>query len=601
MLQLLALLALARWASAGLQACVLPPTRHLNFSDGCADHADIAAPNISWAAQRGEFESMQLLVSGHGTGGGALSVTFSDLAAPGGATLPKSLLSWRQQGYVFARHTSRYADSGCPNKTDCWRPDPLLPPSGDNTITLEAAANQPLWITVQVPRNATPAAQGSEYTGTVTITLEPAQDDATRRGGAGRDQAVRAGSTATIPIMLEVWPVAVPTTAEASVQHVWGFGVKNVLQFYPGRDNATVAKQWWDFMEAHRIPPLEAAFSSLAPAGWLRGKTGVLETGLHRTDCNCSSCPEWAAKDNAMRMKPTVEAAAQAAGTEAKFFAYGFDEAPKSCEKSIRTSFKAFFDAFPVSRYPQVAGTMAALNWAGAGGHGGPTGSHPSAGGMPMDMPYTGWVLQYQYYNATTAAQWVNSSYAGRPRQLYLYHCIEPSGVDFLNIFLERPLIQARLLFWLGSIQNIQGWLYWATDLWANCPTAPSAGGKNDWMHKNVTVMRRINGTMLTDFEPGSVIWCKQKLYEFWVNGDGYCECRCCLYFLVVGLPQQLLYRRLSGDIQLTDEGVLISPWHCVDRAFRFLPGARRPDQHLQVRKIKFTGLTQNSQVDPAV
>ena len=94
---------------------------------------------------------------------------------------------------------------------------------------------------------------------------------------------------------------------------------------------------------------------------------------------------------------------------------------PTVITQSIRTSFKAFFDAFPVSQYPQVAGTMAALNWAGAGGHSGPTGSHPSAGGMPMDMPYTGWVLQYQYYNATTAARWVNSSYAGRPRELYLY------------------------------------------------------------------------------------------------------------------------------------------------------------------------------------
>ena len=165
----------------------------------------------------------------------------------------------------------------------------------------------------------------------------------------------------------------------------------------------------------------QAAFNPLAPASWLKGKTGVLETGLHGTNCSCSSCPEQAAKDNAMRMKPTVDAAAKAAGDKANFFAYGFDEAPKSCEKSIRTSFKAFFDAFPAADYPQVAGTMAALNWASADGHSGPTGSHPSAGGMPIDMPFTGWVLQYQYYNATTAARWLNSSYAGRPRELYLY------------------------------------------------------------------------------------------------------------------------------------------------------------------------------------
>ena len=35
--------------------------------------------------------------------------------------------------------------------------------------------------------------------------------------------------------------------------------------------------------------------------------------------------------------------------------------------------------------------------------------------------------------------------------------------------------------------------------------------------------MRRINGTsMMTDFDPASIIWCSQKLYDFWVNGDGY-------------------------------------------------------------------------------
>ena len=81
----------------------------------------------------------------------------------------------RQQGYVFVRHTSRYADSGCPGNKDgsCWRPDPLLPPGADGSITLlgEPDESQPLWLTVEVPRNATPAAQRAEYTGTVSMTL----------------------------------------------------------------------------------------------------------------------------------------------------------------------------------------------------------------------------------------------------------------------------------------------------------------------------------------------------------------------------------------------------------------------------------------------
>eukprot|EP01043_Picozoa_sp_COSAG02_P032664 COSAG02_NODE_2193_length_9555_cov_102.183481_3_plen_74_part_00 len=27
---------------------------------------------------------------------------------------------------------------------------------------------------------------------------------------------------------------------------------------------------------------------------------------------------------------------------------------------------------------------------------------------------------------------------------------------------------------------------------------------------------------MMTDFDPASIIWCSQKLYDYWVNGDGY-------------------------------------------------------------------------------
>jgi len=64
----------------------------------------------------------------------------------------------------------------------------------------------------------------------------------------------------------------------------------------------------------------------------------------------------------------------------------------------------------------------------------------------------------------------------------------------------------------------------WTTDLWENCPTAPKTlpSGENiEWQRKPVTYMERPNGTFISDFEPGSVIWCS-TLPQFWVNGDGY-------------------------------------------------------------------------------
>lgn len=517
--------------------CVLPPTRHLNYTESCADHSSISAATISWAAQRGEYESAQVLLAAR-RGPGKLSASFTDLVSPSGnATLPKSLLSWRQQAYVFVRHTSRYADSGCPGKRDCWRPDPLLPPE-NNTVQLEGnpGQNQALWVTLEVPRDAPSASEARPYSGSMRLTFTPA---------AGGPSVVD-----TIPISLEVWPVTVPTTAEATVQHDWAFSANKVLGFYPNTAPQAVAEQWWKFMEAHRLPPIDKAAWNCAAnptdpicganqlaAGpsYLENKTQILVAGMHSNGCNCTSCPPEVARANALAMSSVVEAAQMV--KNAKLLAYGFDERPRSCERSIRAAFGAFLDAFPVEKYPQVRGTMAALNWAGSKGNNGSTGSHPSDGGMPMDMPYTDWVLQYQYYNQTTADAWVASTYKGRKRSMWLYHCIEPSQVDYLNIFIERPLIQARLLFWLASTQNIQGWLYWVTDLWQNCPGSPHL-----WQHQNVSVIRRLNGTsMFTDFQAGSVIWfafsvlssahfsvlwsrCNQKLYDFWVNGDGYCH-----------------------------------------------------------------------------
>ena len=55
-----------------------------------------------------------------------------------------------------------------------------------------------------------------------------------------------------------------------------------------------------------------------------------------------------------------------------------------------------------------------------------------------MDMPYTGWVLQYQYYNKTTAGWWVNSTepVTGRKRELYL--CVSDRFISLEAISIEH-------------------------------------------------------------------------------------------------------------------------------------------------------------------
>ena len=59
-----------------------------------------------------------------------------------------------------------------------------------------------------------------------------------------------------------------------------------------------------------------------------------------------------------------------------------------------------------------------------------------------------------------------------------------------LNTFVERPAIEARLLFWLARAFNIRGMLYYEMAQTLKFSTQP--------------LRRRGNGTMLTDFSPAS-------------------------------------------------------------------------------------------------
>lgn len=162
-------------------------------------------------------------------------------------------------------------------------------------------------------------------------------------------------------------------------------------------------------------------------------------------------------------------------------YVYGWDEQPISCEPKIRAMFGAV-----KAKWPFVA-TVAVLNW---------------AGGLPADLPVDVWVLQYEDYNAAQAAQWRKAG-----KKQFWYHCIEPSGTQFLNTFIERPWIQGRLLYWLAAANDVDGWLYYADDLWI-----PHPGRAH-------TPIQRISDTPLTNWDPANYVWSPRT--DIFANGDG--------------------------------------------------------------------------------
>lgn len=138
-------------------------------------------PSIHMEAARGEGESVQLVVR-PGTNTEIMGLTVSELNS-GTATIPAS--SWRT--YLL-----EYQDR--PNAlslyTGCSRiPDKLSRLSEMFPIRLKADENQPIWLTVQVPRKI-PA---GIYRGTITLTLS---------------NAVR-----KIPVEVKVWNFELPETS----------------------------------------------------------------------------------------------------------------------------------------------------------------------------------------------------------------------------------------------------------------------------------------------------------------------------------------------------------------------------------------------------
>ena len=398
-----------------------------------------------------------------------------------------------QVGYVYCEHTSRYADSG-----GGWRPDPLLPPLPDGSIFLEAMLTQPIWLTITVP----PGSPAGTYRGEYTLEVGVAGV------GSVRQQ---------LPVELTVWDLSLPRLSEARFPAVFSFNPAELRPVY-GDTSPLLQQQFYQLLLSQRVggdnlytttPTNLSTASFLAGAGvqWISlydvygaagltsatqgvgraqvggakpevgGAKSVKDRGVSRVGGACLNFTEALVEKVVDTLAPTV-AAYQAKGILDKAFVYGFDEVAATCEPSLRRVYSAV-----KARWPRLR-TMAVLNWLPA-----------------PDLPLDAWVLQYELFNASAAAVWT-----GAGHQQWWYHCIEPSGVAFLNSFIERPLLETRLLFWLGASCNASGWLYYSTVMWRRHP--PSSAP-----------LSRLNGTARTDFSPANYIWLPRT--DIFANGDG--------------------------------------------------------------------------------
>jgi len=203
---------------------------------------------VRLSAARGEFEPVQVVLRPKQALSG-VTASISDLSGDGG-TIPASSVDILRVGYVFV-HTPTDQQGAVG-----WWPDPL--PPLDESVDLEAGQNQPLWLRVEVPRDAAPG----DYDGTLALQAE--------------------GWSAEVPVQLHVWDFEMP--AQRSVLATMGFSSGNLRRYHHLETEEQMAEVFDAYMQSfrdHRIDPygpwLQGPRTELAGVTWNGGEITAAE------------------------------------------------------------------------------------------------------------------------------------------------------------------------------------------------------------------------------------------------------------------------------------------------------------------------------------
>jgi hypothetical protein len=173
-------------------------------------------------AAKGEFEPFQIAVRAEADG--VVRVALSDFTGPG--TIGPGSLHRVDYVQIMAPSDPGGIPSG-------QIPDPLAPIAFGGDVAAPGGQNQPLWITIAVPRDAA----AGDYTATLTVEV----------GGAAQD----------IPVKLHVFDFALP--AEIGFDGQWN----GSFQDLGGSESLEKVQALKDFYYQHRLVPSSVAW----PAG----------------------------------------------------------------------------------------------------------------------------------------------------------------------------------------------------------------------------------------------------------------------------------------------------------------------------------------------
>eukprot|EP00928_Gymnodinium_smaydae_P070677 TRINITY_DN54467_c0_g1_i1.p1 TRINITY_DN54467_c0_g1~~TRINITY_DN54467_c0_g1_i1.p1 ORF type:complete len:614 (-),score=57.92 TRINITY_DN54467_c0_g1_i1:179-2020(-) len=423
---------------------------------------DVARQHIEINAMQQEYESVQILI--RGSDRFAVNLEGSSIPLP---------LKWYQVGFVDTKANKRVEGSG-----GGWRPDPLLSiPEDVSSVQVPAAFTQPLWLTWHMNISTK-----ASYTGDVKLRFKSASGYLV---------------SFSIPVKVRIFGFAVPDVRESLAKQFWKFTDESLYSFYGNWSRMKeVMPSFHDVLYRNRVPTTGGSE--------VLGESPIVQFKLDMRavpkGCNGKI-------DQALLTTAIVEAQAKVEELLAQgwpreaIYGYGMDEPPETCAPLLREVYNAFRAGVPDVKL------IAATNW--------------DSEHMTPDFPLHAWVHGYENYREEDAAQWINAG-----KEYWGYHCIEPHKAEYLNTFIERPLIEARLLFWLAASRRYQGWLYYETNLYRECAHK-----------KHAMLVGNDTHPALVSFDPANYIWCPD-INDIFANGDGY--------FVYPGLSGAISTQRLE-------------------------------------------------------
>lgn len=396
---------------------------------------------------RNEYQAFQVVVRSGADGLKDVTAAASDLQGEGGRRIDRSHISLFREQFIELRTPSPKS-----KMAPGFLPDALIPFEGPWAVpvtggklprfcaipfSLSPDTNQPLWIEVYVPKEATPG----EYSGTVKVSahgLEPVQ----------------------VPVALTVWDFALPETPTLRT-NFGGLG-RRLLTGHPGyKPNSppyrTLERRYAESMSAHRICPPVPPY--LRPKVAADGTIDPKETHaalkewigtFHLTGLQIDLLGEDPAgkdRDRNVKFLKSTWAYLKENGWEKMAYVYVLDEpGDAKAYDEIRKRARMIHEAQPGFK---VLCTEQ------------PIPENPAWGTLVGSVDI--WVPLNSLFDEKSAAE---RQKAGEEVWSYTARCEGKPGADTPYWELDFPLLNYRIAPWTSRRYGLSGLLYWTMVFW---------------------------------------------------------------------------------------------------------------------------------------